>query len=186
MAEIFIGNDSVLSLEGLKNGLAVADTGLRTLNVGSATTITRDSGDFTADGFLADQEIELEGFPITGNNSTFTLAIAAASTLTINEGGLTAGNGDGKERVKGFSFLNAATVTVTLKDEADGTEVSGETWPLSMSYVTGSNGIYRATLADTLSLSEGSSYLAEISANAGAGLQGFFTLTLKAKVRKSS
>ena len=65
------------------------------------------------------------------------------------------------------TYQNTATVEVTLQD-ANGNEVAGDTWPLTMNYVSASNGIYRATLIDTLTLVEGN-YIAVITANAGAG-----------------
>lgn len=46
------------------------------------------------------------------------------------------------------NFLNAATVDVTLQD-ADGEEVDGMDWPLSLNYVAESDGIYRGLLQDT-------------------------------------
>ena len=81
------------------------------------------------------------------------------------------------------SFINDATVTVTLVDST-GTEVTGETWPLAMSYVSSSNGKYQATLTDSLSLSKGT-YTAQITANGGAGLLGYWEITLRALVRNS-
>jgi len=75
-----------------------------------------------------------------------------------------------KNEVSG-AYIDSATVGVTLKD-ADGVNVSGESWPLTMNYVTGSNGKYRATLADTLSLTPRARYTATITADAGAGLKG--------------
>jgi len=66
-------------------------------------------------------------------------------------------------------YLDAATVTVTLKD-ADDVEVSGASWPLSMAYVTGSNGKYRANLPAALALTKRARYTAHVSADAGAGL----------------
>ena len=65
------------------------------------------------------------------------------------------------------SYLNAATVTVTLMDAA-GDEVTGETWPLSMPYVSASNGRYKATLSDVLVLVPNKRYQAVIVADAGA------------------
>ncbi len=65
------------------------------------------------------------------------------------------------------TYENTATVQVTLQD-ANGNEVAGDTWPLTMNYVSASNGIYRATLLDTLSVVEGN-YVAVITANAGVG-----------------
>lgn len=79
-------------------------------------------------------------------------------------------------------YLDAAAVAVTLTDSA-GAEVSGETWPLSMAYVAGSNGRYRATLADTLSLTAGQRYTATITADGGAGLFGKFVMDLVCQSR---
>ena len=47
------------------------------------------------------------------------------------------------------SYLNSATCTVTLYDVA-GNEVTGETWPLTLNYVTDSDGDYRGTITDTV------------------------------------
>ena len=69
------------------------------------------------------------------------------------------------------TYINDATVTVTIYD-ANGDEVSGETWPLSLSYVSGSSGKYTATLADTLSLSVNKRYRIKLTADGGAGLKG--------------
>ena len=78
---------------------------------------------------------------------------------------------------------NAATVTVSLTD-ANGIAVTGDTFPKVMTYVTGSNGVYRTGLLDTLSLIRGARYIAKISADAGAGLQGYWEKDLICKVRK--
>ena len=76
----------------------------------------------------------------------------------------------------GLAYENTATVNVTLTD-INGTEVSGETWPLLMNYVSASNGKYRATLTDSLTLSEGT-YTATITADAGAGQYRTFVVTV--------
>lgn len=64
------------------------------------------------------------------------------------------------------AYINDATVAVTLKD-VNGSNVVGETWPLTMSYVTGSNGQYKATLKDTLTLTANDRYTAYITAVSG-------------------
>jgi hypothetical protein len=64
-------------------------------------------------------------------------------------------------------FINDATVTATLKDSL-GVSVAGQTWPLSLVFVSSSNGVYRGTLEDDLSLNEGEAYTAEINADAGS------------------
>jgi len=80
-------------------------------------------------------------------------------------------------------FLNNATVTVSLKTSA-GVAVSGSSWPLALSYVAASDGAYRATLADTLELTPGSRYLAEIIADGGAGLRAKWVTDCVCRVRR--
>ncbi len=80
-------------------------------------------------------------------------------------------------------FLNAATVTVTLKDSA-GAEVSGETWPLTLDYIAASDGNYSATLTDTLGVTLSGIYDAEITVDGGAGLKAFWVMPLVVKKRK--
>ncbi len=82
------------------------------------------------------------------------------------------------------AYENSATVEVTLKDD-DGAEVTGETWPLALGYVSGSDGNYRNTLKDTLSLVENEKYTAEITANAGAGLLGYWEIPIRCRMRTS-
>ena len=83
------------------------------------------------------------------------------------------------------SYLNAATVDVTLVD-SDDTELAGESWPVTMSYVAASNGDYRATLADTITgLSDADAVTAKINADAGAGLKGHWEVSLTATTRKT-
>ncbi len=91
----------------------------------------------------------------------------------------------GLKDVVADAFINDATVTVTLVDK-DGTQVVGETWPLTMTYVSASDGIYRATLKDTLTVTLGEIYIAQVSANGGAGLQGRWDLPIAVKERKFS
>ena len=84
------------------------------------------------------------------------------------------------------TYLNAATVTVTLIDPtASPQEVAGETWPLSLAYVSGSDGDYRATLADTLSLSRSTKYVAQISADGGTGLKAYWEVEAVGIARES-
>jgi hypothetical protein len=80
------------------------------------------------------------------------------------------------------NYINDATVTATVKDRA-GNAVSGQSWPLTLDYVTASDGIYRGNLEDTLVLAPGVSYFVEISAVAGAG-KGFWRFARKAMERR--
>lgn len=54
----------------------------------------------------------------------------------------------------GNSFLNNDTVTVTLRD-ITGTEVAGETWPVTMQYIAGSEGRYERVFPKDLVVSKG-------------------------------
>lgn len=80
------------------------------------------------------------------------------------------------------SNISGATVFVTLVDSSD-TQVAGGTWPKPMPYVTGSDGVYRTTLEDTLSLTKGSRYTAKITADGGSGLMGYWEKRFICKVR---
>jgi len=82
------------------------------------------------------------------------------------------------------TYINNATVEVTLVDD-DGTEVSGETWPLNMGYVAASNGDYQVILTDTLSatLSNGEELIAQINVNAGVGLNGYWEVKINTAKR---
>ena len=89
---------------------------------------------------------------------------------------------DGLQNAATDAYVNGATVTVTLRDQ-EGTAVTGQTWPATMYYVANSNGKYRATLEDVLSLTSRKRYTAEIDADGGAGLKGHWEFPLKALKR---
>jgi len=72
-------------------------------------------------------------------------------------------------------YENAATVQVTIQDQS-GAEVAGETWPVTMTYVPSSNGIYRANISRTVALSENNVYKGILTAD--AGLNKFITVEL--------
>jgi len=55
---------------------------------------------------------------------------------------------------------NAATVRVTVRD-GTGATVSGQTWPATLAFVTGSDGIYRVQLNSGIALVAGRAYTAE-------------------------
>ena len=85
------------------------------------------------------------------------------------------------------TYLNGATVTVTLY-EADGTtEVAGETWPLTMTNVPLSDGDYRAILSDAITLAEGREYIARVNADDGPGsrMNEDFLITAKRRRRRA-
>lgn len=56
---------------------------------------------------------------------------------------------DGLRNAADDSYVNDATVAVSIKD-ADGANLSGETWPVILPYVAGSDGKYRAAVSSGL------------------------------------
>ena len=80
-------------------------------------------------------------------------------------------------------FVNSgATVEVTLLDDEDN-QVTGATWPISLTYVTDSDGNYEATLPSGLAISPTRCYTALVTADAGGGLVAQFETPLKAVKR---
>jgi len=67
-------------------------------------------------------------------------------------------------------FENDATVAATIQYQ--GEDVSGETWPLAMAYVTASDGIYRGLLSAGLDLTNGKTHTATVTAVTTDGLEG--------------
>ena len=62
------------------------------------------------------------------------------------------------------TYVNDAIVEATLKSCSTGVEVTGQTWPIVLGYINGSNGDYRGVLQDSLVLSEDALYIVEIEA----------------------
>lgn len=90
---------------------------------------------------------------------------------------------DGLKNAATDAYINDASVSVTLVD-AGGTEVVGQTWPTTMIYVPLSSGKYRATMKDSLSLTEGGKYFGKITADGGTDLLGYWEFPVYAEVRK--
>ena len=70
-------------------------------------------------------------------------------------------------------YINNATVTATLRS-LSGVMISGQSWPLSMPYVSGSNGDYQATLSSLLEVKIGQTLVAQISADASGIGKGYW------------
>lgn len=83
------------------------------------------------------------------------------------------------------SYVNDATVTLTLKD-ADGQEVTGQTWPATMTYVTATDGWYRGVIEHDVELEAGVTYYAHIDADAGGDGYGHWEYAFVAKTRRST
>ena len=71
----------------------------------------------------------------------------------------------GLKRELGEEFLNTAAVTVTIKD-ANGVDLTGETWPQTIPYVPGSDGDYILGITRFAGLVKGQKYTAFIDADA--------------------
>ena len=80
------------------------------------------------------------------------------------------------------AYQNSATVTCTIQDRS-GTAVSGVSWPLTLSYVAASDGIYRGTVDSTASFVEGAQYEAVITAVSGT-LDAKWTVPCIANTRR--
>lgn len=80
-------------------------------------------------------------------------------------------------------FVNDATITVTITTRA-GVEVSGETWPIAMDYVAASSGDYRAIIAHGVGFTAGTTYIAEISVDAGTNRVASWSYLFKPSVRR--
>ena len=78
--------------------------------------------------------------------------------------------------------INDATVTCTLYD-AEEVSVTGQSWPLTMTYVTGSAGVYRATLPYGLGIVAASRYTLQLDVNAGTGLRGQWRIPCVCRIR---
>lgn len=90
---------------------------------------------------------------------------------------------DGLKDKTDDTYINDATITATLTD-ADGTTVTGQTFPASFSYVSESNGKYQLTLEDGLSLTAGAKYTLAISISATGDLIGEVERHYIARLRK--
>lgn len=70
-------------------------------------------------------------------------------------------------------FINDATVTGTIVD-SEGNEVDGVVWPLSMPYVSGSDGDYRASVSDDAEFIAGNCYIAQVTATKTGDVIGYW------------
>lgn len=80
------------------------------------------------------------------------------------------------------TFINDAAVTATLKDST-GTNVSGQSWPLTLGYIPSSDGIYEGILEDVLVLTKASNYTLLIDA-VKSNIVAHWEVPLQAALRK--
>lgn len=66
--------------------------------------------------------------------------------------------------------INDAAVTISVSG-ANGVAVSGQSWPTTLTYQTGSSGKYIGTLEDVLVVTENAKYYGTLVISGGAGLK---------------
>lgn len=79
-------------------------------------------------------------------------------------------------------FINNAVITATVKD-ACGEQVSGQDWPLTLNYVTDSDGNYRGTFEDGLELVENEIYIVEVHLTVPGDLVAYWRQKVPAAYR---
>lgn len=79
--------------------------------------------------------------------------------------------------------VNSATVTAHLRNAA-GADVVGETWPVTLSYVSGSRGVYRYFTSPTMDLTDNGEYELTVVADDGAGHVSTKVKSVVAKVQR--
>jgi len=82
------------------------------------------------------------------------------------------------------SAVADAVVTATVVKEQTYAEVSGQTWPVTLSYVAAST-LYRGTLKDEMVLTPEEKVIAQITASGGTNLKGYWEFPLICKTRTS-
>lgn len=88
-----------------------------------------------------------------------------------------------KNSVSG-DYIVDAIVTATIYEEDGTTEVSGVTWPVSMSYIAASNGNYSGTVDSDSEIVIGSKYKVVVSATDLEGNKGEWIENSIAKRRR--
>lgn len=71
---------------------------------------------------------------------------------------------EGLKNASSGSYINDATVTVTIYESDGTTEVTGVSWPVTMTYVTSSNGNYRGIVSADSNIVACTKYKIKISA----------------------
>lgn len=79
-------------------------------------------------------------------------------------------------------FINDATVTAVVKDKF-GAEVGGQSWPMTLSYVTSSNGDYQGVIEADIAVNIGDRITIEVTATATGDLEAFFKMPTQVRQR---
>jgi len=80
------------------------------------------------------------------------------------------------------SAVTDAVVTVTVVKRKGKAEVSGQTWPVTCSWVSASN-LYRGVLQDVMVVKPEQELTAQLTVSGGAHLKGYWELPVIVKVR---
>lgn len=104
------------------------------------------------------------------------LSLYAGNSTRVELRGLGAIDG-----VDSFAYVNSATVVCTVVD-ADGSALSGQTWPLALSYEAGSSGDYAGVIDATLAVSTGDLLTAKITATSESD-QGYWEVPVEVQAR---
>jgi len=108
--------------------------------------------------------------------------MTAKHVIFLNNTGLVQLNGLKDAQTK--TPINDAVVTITLKD-ADDVEVPGETWPVALSYVDGSDGNYSATFSDLIEVQDETDYTMSVTVTALDGSKASWDEPVTALVRSA-
>lgn len=89
-----------------------------------------------------------------------------------------------QDEISGNYINNLVTgVTAHIKN-MNGTSVAGETWPITLIYVSGSDGDYRGNFDNAIKLVNNRDYIIEIGVDAGGGLKAFWRFVRPAQYRQ--
>jgi len=85
----------------------------------------------------------------------------------------------------GKTVYLTGTAVVQLTLRVSGAVVPGETWPIALTYITGSNGDFQGNLKDTLTLPASGIAVAQLIVDNGADQRGELSIDLNIQTRKS-
>lgn len=85
----------------------------------------------------------------------------------------------------GKTVYLTSTAVVQLTLRVDDVLVPGETWPIALTYIAGSNGDFQGNLKDTLTLPASGVAVAQLVVDNGADQRGELAIDLQVQTRKS-
>lgn len=104
--------------------------------------------------------------------------MASSSVLYVGGNSLVIVSGLYDENAEAFE--NSATVEITLLDETSTTEVTGETWPITASYISNSNGRYHGIIDTDADLVVGTKYVVKVVIKVSAAIVSTFYIEVTA------